>query len=174
MRNVTNGARLNVPIDIAALDSNLDHVMLLNDDFEQAELHPHYARFEHTQIQELTVGSYVVCDLLDHTKVYRLSVYGDATIRYDASSYATYVQPVGRLTILGCEIEYLDVSGTAIVTHSHIKTVNLRAGGRLFHYGTKIDSIASCDRQIAEGKIKLDDPYVLNLLAMNEFNYMYG
>jgi hypothetical protein len=103
-----------------------------------------------------------------------MKIFGNATVRYDSYISSLDVMPVGQVTILGCEIRFLDISGTVIATHSHIGTLNLRPGGRLFYYGTNVDATAVCNRTVATGKIKLNDPYVLNLLAMNEFDYMYG
>ena len=173
LSHVKSSASLSSAIDFAAVDSVFESLTLYNDDFEQAELHPNYGRLEHTDVTDLVIGSYVVCDIIDHSSVRRLKVFGDATMKYDAYIHSIDVTPVGRVTILGCDVEFFDISGTVIVLNGKINMLNLHAGGRVFYCDTTFGTVG-CDREVATGKIKLDDPYVLNLLAMNEFEYVYG
>lgn len=172
--NVKSSAPLSSAIDFSASDSFLGELTLHNDDFEQAELHPNYGRLEHTNVSNLIIGSHVVCDVLDYAKIQNMQVFGEATIRFDATVNLLDVTTVGKVTILGCNINNLDVSGTVIAHHCALGVVNLRPGGRLFLYGTSMQACDSTSRDISTGKIKLDDPFVMNLLAMNEFEYYYG
>ena len=174
LRHVTTTEPLEIPIDLSAVDSVMNSLTLCNYDFEQAELHPNYARFEHTDITDLIVGSYVVCDIIDSSSVQRLKVFGETFIKFDAYIHSLDVTPVGRVTILGCDVDCLDVTGTVILSHCNVNTMNLRAGGRVYLYDTKIKCPAYCDRPAITGKLKLNDPFVMNLLAMSEFEYSYG
>lgn len=174
LRNVTATDELLTVIDFAALDSTFNRLTLGNDDFECAELFPNYGRLEHTTVTDLIISSHVVCDVMDKSDIQRMKVYGNATIRSDAFVNSLDVTPLGQVIILGCDVPFLDVSGTAIVLNSSIDTYNLRAGGRLYHHNTKFKCRCNCNRPAITGKIKLDDPFVLNLLAMGEFEYMYG
>lgn len=174
LRNVTATSELFTVIDFAALDSTLNRLTLGNDDFECAELFPNYGRLEHTTVSDLIISSHVVCDVMDRSDIQRMKVYGNATIRSDAFVNSIDVTPLGQVIILGCDVPFLDISGTVIALNSTIDTHNLRAGGRLYHHNTKLKNSCHCNRPAITGKIKLNDPFVLNLLAMSEFAYAYG
>ena len=174
LRNVQITSELYSILDFAAIDSTFYTLTLSNDDFECAELYPNYGRLEHTSVSDLIISSHVVCDIMDESDIQRMKVYGNATVRSGAIVNSIDVTAVGQVIIFGCDIPFLDVSGTVIVVNSSVDTLNLRAGGRLFHHNTKLKNRCYCNRPAHTGKIKLNDPYVLHLLVMNEFEYMYG
>ena len=160
-------------VPFAATDSFIPSLNAYNNDFEMAELDPNLVRIEHTTINELSLSSCEVCDIIDESHIKSLICFGHANVKFRSEIDVMKVMIPGTANIYDATIEQLHVYGTVILNHAKVHELYIHLGGRVFTTDPLLNMHS--DRAIAEGDVEMttEDPYVFTPFS-NKMRYYYG